>query len=244
MDLEKPKKQPNLNVYYGKGYYSVTINPDDKHQYLAHSDRLQKFRNYANELLLPLAPLGIEYKFNIELSEPRDCQCTSIGPRLHLHGVLHFCSKKSVRQFLLNEFYRITRSSYMELDTIDDPGIWIKYCEKQQLIMDTPSICSNNDLFMTIKPTPKGTSFHDSPGDSSESLGEALVLPHKDIVVNLQDCPAEGDTTDHFSHAPKELFGTKTDDPIERNDMLEVLEEVKENIKQTRKKRMPKLSTI
>lgn len=135
-------------VLLGKGTYSITICPDDKHQFVNKEDRLQHFIDFVNEQFIHFPTVGIHYKLHIELSEPRTILQGQLGPRLHLHGTLTFKSNNSVRNYLLREAYRLSRWSIIEIDTIDNPNIWLKYCTKQAHIMKTPEITNYK------KPTP------------------------------------------------------------------------------------------
>lgn len=133
----------NSDVFYDKGLlYSVTINPADKHQYNGNIDRLQKFRNFMNEQLISLSEYGIRYFFTIELSEPREVKQGTTGPRLHLHGIIKFCSKKSVKYFLMNVLYSWSRFAYVDIDKCNDKDKWVGYIMKQQRIIDTQPLSS------------------------------------------------------------------------------------------------------
>lgn len=128
----------NPTLFYKKGTYAITINPTDKYQYYGKHDRLEKFKTFINEQLVHYPQYGIHYKLWIELSEPKNK--TVNGPRLHLHGIITFHSKKSVKHFLLNEIYKITRYAVYDIDTIENMETWITYCTKQQHIIDEPPI--------------------------------------------------------------------------------------------------------
>lgn len=141
-----PAFKANTKLLYDKGVYALTINPDDKHQFVGKPDRLSKFRNMMYESLLCYSQYGIQYTMWIEISEPDSNVSCSLGPRLHLHGILKFCSKKAVRHFLLTEFYKLTRYSVIKLKPIDNIDQWLKYCTKQQHIMDTPMLSSSDGI--------------------------------------------------------------------------------------------------
>lgn len=144
--MADPKETPTN--FFEKGLYSVTINPDDKHQYFGNNDRLQKFRNFINEELISLPTIGIKYYFRIELSEPQDNNTSQSGPRLHLHGIIQLCSKKAVKHLMLDVLYKWTRFSKYKLDTITSPEKWILYIMKQQHIMNTPAVtCLDEETY-------------------------------------------------------------------------------------------------
>lgn len=139
--MEKISDKPN--IFYNKGTtYSVTINPDDKHQYAGKHDRLQKFRSFIYEQLISLSEYGIRYFFVIELSEPREVKQGALGPRLHLHGLIRFASKKAVKYFLLHVLHKWSRFGYTNIDTCKNKDVWIDYIMKQQDIIDTLPITS------------------------------------------------------------------------------------------------------
>lgn len=138
-----PPFKADCSIKYNKGSYTLTINPDDKHQYYNAPDRLQSFRNFMYEQLQSLSTYGIQYTMYIELSEPQDNVKSEHGPRLHLHGIMKFCSKKAVRHFLMKEFYKMTRYAKIRIDPVDNAVEWLKYCTKQQHIMDTPPLSSS-----------------------------------------------------------------------------------------------------
>ena len=125
----------NKQVFYNKAqWYSVTINPSDKYQYHGKEDRIKKFRNFMYETFLQLDSYKIQYKFNIELSEPKEIKPGTTGSRLHLHGRIMFTCNYSIMQFLLHVQYAWSRIAYVDIDTIEDIEIWDTYCTKQQHI--------------------------------------------------------------------------------------------------------------
>lgn len=152
---EKPKVDLyDPTVFYDKGSYAITINPDDKHQWDGKFDRLQLFKNWMNELMLPLPVKGIEYYLNVELSEPNESivKGSIKKPRLHCHGYIVFRSKKAVRAWLLTEFYRVSKESHVFIKRIDNWDKWFTYITKQQHIMDTSPITNCDDLVKRITP--------------------------------------------------------------------------------------------
>jgi len=114
--------------------YSITLNPSDKYQFhnTPYLLRYKKFRNYLYEQLLPIT---CKYTIYIELSEPhQNITSGNIGPRLHAHGLLEFTKKKQLTKFLLSDMYRLLRTMYVDIDTVESLPIWLKYCTKQQLL--------------------------------------------------------------------------------------------------------------
>lgn len=150
MDLSLDNKTTRLRTtnFLEKGWYAITIKPDDKHQYFGKVDRLQKFRSHVHEAFLFLTGYHIDYTFNIELSEPKTNEKWSKnGPRLHLHGIIRFKSTLSIKNFLLHGIYNLTRWCLYDLDTIGHMDIWYNYCHKQEHIMNTEPITNDDSLW-------------------------------------------------------------------------------------------------
>lgn len=125
--------QDEKEQYYQKDkLYSVTLNPVDSSQFAGKSDRLDKFRKRMYNVLLEC---DIQYDFIIELSEPRGMKVQGyLGPRLHLHGVIKFKNNKQIYKWLMNDYYKLTRISSIDIDTINDLQKWSNYCMKQKVI--------------------------------------------------------------------------------------------------------------
>lgn len=132
-------------IFFTKGTYAITINPDDKRQYIG-PQRMIKFRNYINAQVLHLPQKGITYNLYIEISEQLDYKkftCSnekSKFPRLHLHGTITFHSKASIKYLLLYFLPQISTWSKYKINTINDINIWDKYCKKQQHIVNEEPI--------------------------------------------------------------------------------------------------------
>lgn len=145
----------SVSVFYVKDkYYSVTINPEDKYQHQGTPGRFKAFKSLMYELFLSLSAQHIDYKFNIELSEPKNNRFGS-GPRYHVHGWIRFRSNHSIFQFLDNTYYRWTRIGHVDIDTVDDLKIWELYMTKQQ------------HLFKTMDPVLTNLYLKEGVGDSS-----------------------------------------------------------------------------
>lgn len=112
--------------------YSFTLNPDDKCQFVGKADRLQRFKNFVYELFVQLDSHGVEYAWEIDISEPR--KINGNYPRLHIHGVLHFAKPTAIRHFLLMWLPMIHNHCYFDIDTCDDIEIWEEYCKKYKHI--------------------------------------------------------------------------------------------------------------
>lgn len=147
------EKNTNTKLFYDVGYYSITINPEDRYQHfgMLGINRMQKFRELMRDTLYPWkTDFGIDYYFRIELSEPRDINNTR-GPRLHLHGVILFTSRKSVYNFLLECLPKLAKFTHVNIDTINDINQWEQYVEKQRDIVTVKPMASDDDLFSRVK---------------------------------------------------------------------------------------------
>lgn len=119
-----------------KGYYAITIAPDDKHQYVGKgpNERLDRFRSYIYEQCVFLPNMGVNYSLNIEVSEP---VTLSKSPRLHVHGIIKLNSHKAVLHFLLAGYDKLIADSHghpsqVVIKPITDVALWKKYCFKHQ----------------------------------------------------------------------------------------------------------------
>lgn len=129
----------NTNTVFKKGqWYSITLCPDDNHQYFGKLNRLKRFTNLINEYMVSWKQDGIDYVLWTELSEPKSK--SKNGPRLHNHGIIWFNTNRSVRTFLLQNYYSLTRLGIIDIDTIDSLKVWIDYCTKQQHIINKSPI--------------------------------------------------------------------------------------------------------
>lgn len=134
--MEKTPQAKKDKVFYKVGIpYAVTINPSDEYQYYGYKDRYQRWREYMSLMLEPLTKLQIMYQIHAEISEPRlnSVATNKKGPRLHCHGTVVFTRRNGIRDFLLDILPKWAKHSMIDIDTIDDIGIWQDYCEKQKL---------------------------------------------------------------------------------------------------------------
>lgn len=122
----------NVPFYQKNKWYSITINPNDKYQFHGTDDRIKRFRDFMYEQFLQLDAYKINYRFNMELSEPRSMPPGHSGPRLHVHGKIQFTSNYSINRFLTLFLYKVSRFASIDIDTIEHPEIWDDYCKKQQ----------------------------------------------------------------------------------------------------------------
>lgn len=125
----------NLEPFYKqKQIYSITINPMDNYQFYFKKNRYCRFRSFMYETLLKW--MG-EYTMYIEISEPRGFQKQGYaGPRLHLHGTFQFKSPHEIGYFLLYMYPSLCKIGTVDIDTVKDPKVWLKYCTKQHIWRD------------------------------------------------------------------------------------------------------------
>jgi len=156
MDISVGNKTTTLrnNNFLEKGWYSITINPDDKHQFFGKADRMQQFRSYVHAGLLFLKTMHIDYHLYLELSEPKtNAKWSKNGPRLHCHGILRFRSTLSIKNFLLMGIYNLTRWCNYDIDTIDSMETWHLYCTKQQHIIKEEPFTNDSSLWKQAEQT-------------------------------------------------------------------------------------------
>lgn len=136
------KLQPKYKI---DTYYAITIQPDDKIQFCGtdHMARINKFRQYYYSMFQDYkAP----YYINIEISEPLgSLPNKSVGPRLHIHGIIKFNTKKQILKFLLVQMHTILKQARLEISEINDKTAWWKYIHKQKLLPKEYKTLSNYD---------------------------------------------------------------------------------------------------
>lgn len=130
-DHDKVSEAPSL-YYVPDRWYSFTICPEEQEE--KSPGRWKTLCDRIHECLLSsLTGIG-EYRYNIEISEPRDRLPRQKVPRIHAHGRFRLRCNQSVRQYLLFGLYNLTQLGYVEVDTISDLDKWDTYCEKQMAI--------------------------------------------------------------------------------------------------------------
>ena len=132
LELKKlPKKNPIANMYQKGTLYAITINPDDKHQFVDEPDRLEKITKYWTKLL---QKYSLEYNLYAEISTPKNSKSF---PRYHFHGIISFRTRGHLRRWYNNTYRELSKISYFDIDTIDDILHWQTYCSKNEAIMKT-----------------------------------------------------------------------------------------------------------
>lgn len=135
--IEKPKSEPVYNMLRLETSYSVTINPNDSQQGLVGSMKLEgrfvKMHNYYRKLFGKMDRCGITVVMYPEISNPKNA--TSY-PRYHFHGTVIFRTVNSLLGWYEVFMPLIKRKAMLDIDTIDDPNHWDKYCQKNREIME------------------------------------------------------------------------------------------------------------
>lgn len=125
-------------------WYSLTINPENRYQYLGSDHRYTNFIRWLKaELREIFETTGVTYVGNVELSEPKKL-LDSVGPRLHFHGMFKFKDNAQIFKFLLLGLNRMARIGQVDIDTVGDLPTWVDYCRKHEMVMKRDSILSNN----------------------------------------------------------------------------------------------------
>lgn len=132
------KKKPSLKIFYEiNKNYAITIAPNDIHQFTKNDNRAlmsmdDEFRiqRVMGSLWKRLSPFNsyIRYILHVDISEPRNMN--SNLPRIHFHGVIRFDDNRDIRKWLLKILPELNIIGIVDIDTIDDPVFWEKYCKK------------------------------------------------------------------------------------------------------------------
>lgn len=146
-----PERNQKMELFYEVNkWYSITINPNDSYQrYGKGIDRLKSINQIFFEHLLGYSQSKIQYKLHYDISEPRD-MVDGKSPRVHFHGVIRFTTPMSIRNWLLYHSHQLSKMSYVNIDTIDDPNKWIGYCKKYDNITLMSPLTNHRGLFMEM----------------------------------------------------------------------------------------------
>lgn len=123
--------------------YAITINPCDQYQCFESCLRVAKVRGYIFETIQSFHK-DISVKLYTEISEPSANEgkwsISNFGgnklPRVHFHGVIKFHNKEACRYMLE---YGMTKLRFCHVNITKfktKPASWLKYCLKQQDIID------------------------------------------------------------------------------------------------------------
>lgn len=120
--------------YVPNKIYEITINPDDKHQYVSSKDsRINKVRSDLKECL---EETGLKYALRLEISRPRyGDKFKGTIARLHYHGYIMFPTYEDIFNFFCNHWHKITSWSNVIISFNDSPERikeWTKYILKDK----------------------------------------------------------------------------------------------------------------
>lgn len=105
--------------------YTLTMNPDDDHQFWGVDDRIDavlKYFKYQVKMLSTLCNIDVY----MEMSKTG---------RLHWHGTIEFKDYKGVKNFYLFQIHNMLKTMQIEMDTIADSEKWLTYCTKSQSLI-------------------------------------------------------------------------------------------------------------
>jgi len=109
---------------------TLTLCPDDKHQFMNSPVRLRMVTDYIRTLLRDnLSDEYYNYTLYTEVSYPEKSQDGSIA-RIHYHGVIDFMQPSSKALFYIEHFHKLNKNCRMEVDDINDFNGWLDYCTK------------------------------------------------------------------------------------------------------------------
>lgn len=106
-------------------YYTLTLNPNDRHQYFEDPKRIDKLTTFVECLILECPNMDINIHMEI-----------SRKGRLHFHGIIKFCKIEHVLYFYLNKINEWLSYFQIEMDTIADLDVWNKYCIKSNHLIN------------------------------------------------------------------------------------------------------------
>lgn len=143
-----PERNQKIDLFYEVNrWYSITINPNDTYQrYGKGIERLDAIKQIFFEHLLGYSQSKISYCLHFDISEPRD-MVDGKSSRVHFHGVIKFNTPISIRNWQLYHSHQLSKMSYVNIDTIDDPIKWIAYCKKYDHITRMNPMTNHKDLF-------------------------------------------------------------------------------------------------
>lgn len=100
-------------------FYTLTLNPNDRHQYFDATNRIDKLTSYMQAKILDCPNMDVDVHMEI-----------SRKGRLHFHGTIMFCKTEHILYFYLHKINEWLESFQIEIDTISDRLKWDTYCTK------------------------------------------------------------------------------------------------------------------
>lgn len=113
--------------------YALTINPDDTCQFFKRTSRIARWRQASSDKMAMLDGRGIHYELWPDISTPTNSGKHKV-PRLHWHGTIEFTTNLAILYWLLL-WHDMEQWCHIDLDTIENMGVWLAYCKKTMHIL-------------------------------------------------------------------------------------------------------------
>lgn len=131
--MENKKKTPTLKLHANMleigTIYSITINPDQQHQFYGDPDRFKKTHKYWSKCF---QRYEWEYLLYPEISSPHDSLKL---PRIHYHGLVCFRNVNQLLSWYSCIHYDLAKFSYFDMDIWDGRSTYILYSKKNEKLM-------------------------------------------------------------------------------------------------------------
>lgn len=154
--LTHKNKQPFYRV---DQVYALTLNPSNQFYGTTHTcfNKMKKLKEYIYKLFERYND-SIHYELVMDVSEPRELKGGQ-KPRLHLHGIVIFRTKRGIMNWLLSIQDTLSDRFYAEIDTlgpsVEDAENWYNYMYKYYNIaasmLPLPLVQSGVDLLTILK---------------------------------------------------------------------------------------------
>lgn len=147
-NIVKKKTKVFKRMYRNGIKYSFTFNFNNDHQYFNSNsaNRIHEIFKSYKSILLCLDNCS-SYSLYPEFSTPNSTSSLSkkkthqimghgygnTGCRFHVHGTIQF---NDVMNFYIVDYINLLKYGLFEIDTIDDPKLWLRYCTKDKEIME------------------------------------------------------------------------------------------------------------
>ncbi len=134
--------EKTIEIFYRVNkIYSITINPNDKHQFthiVNYYNRIKKVKSFVRECF---GDEGIHFCLHLDISEPRQLK-KGTYPRIHFHGVIMFKNKEAILSWLVHTSIMLSQMAYVDIDSLDpiSKNKWFKYCMKYDHITNVMPI--------------------------------------------------------------------------------------------------------
>jgi hypothetical protein len=123
---------------YDKSFHefrSITMNLNDKKQFIDDPCRIVKCSQYYQSLLLKYLSPYASYDCFLEYSRPE--RWHDRISRIHIHGIIRFNNAKSMMAFYVESVHKLMKECEGEIDRVRDVDIWLEYItEDNRLVRD------------------------------------------------------------------------------------------------------------